>query len=276
MQFRHSKKTLAIASIIFSSTILSACAGPAFSGPIRPVRLAHVDGGTNSNLKCVDGKYTAPASKYNKKTKKNYGGNSTEEAFNLLAYRFSASVCKAIHLEIKNQANATTSYLDMLDTGGTLIRSRCNDYFAQKATNQTRNRVRRSSIAPITTAITGLLGVIDFSSEGTESDFLSIFSIGSAALTSGLDIYKEQFLFSSENISSVRRITIGDFDNKFEATLNEKDLTFNKTARHLMDLQEVCTPSNILELVKVAIKREADLKAPETPAKPATEEATAK
>lgn len=171
---------------------------------------------------------------------------------NNLSVSFSAKVCASLHEPA--DAEITSG---MLQSGMTLVKVRCNDYFNAKQTHQGGVRLVRSLIQPLSVAIAGAFSVIDFGSERRESDALALLAVGNTAANSGIDIYEDQFLFGADNVYSVRDMTLRALAAHQEAIEDAVEAgtltTFDEAARALVDHQNICTPGNILELVRASI-----------------------
>ena len=229
-----------IGAFALVSVALSGCSSPAFVGPPRLVRLAHIDGAVGApSFECNRGVFT--------------GGSAAGEDDLLrhnLGYQFSEKVCASMYAD---EANAETRATAMLESGFTLVKVRCNDFFAVKASNQTTARLLRSLLQPLTVAITSTFSVIDFGSESEESDALALLAAGSALAGAGIDIYEEQFLFDADNIDAVRGLTMRALDAHRTEVLARDPDAFDPAVRQLVDHQMICTPASILGLVRNAI-----------------------
>lgn len=233
-------KSVGLGCLMAATFVLSAC-GAGFAGPPRLVRLSHIDGSVRSgDFNCVNGVLTSPLE----------GAESVMQ--NNLSVSFSAKVCASL----SNPADAEVTSA-MLQSGMTLVKVRCNDYFNAKQTHQGGARLARSLIQPLSVAITGAFSVITFGSERRESDALALLAVGTAAANSGIDIYEDQFLFGADNVYSVRDMTLRALkahqDDIEDAVKSGRLTTFDKAARTLVDHQNICTPGNILELVRASI-----------------------
>lgn len=215
---------------------LNAC-GSGFYGPPQPVRLSHIDGSTRAGeFNCVNGTLIAP-------------GNDRESAvYSNLGFNFSQRVCASF----SDQDNEDLAGA-MVNSGITLVRTRCSDFFAAKQTNQGRARLVRSLIQPLTIAITSTFAVVNFGSEQKESDALALLAAGNALATAGLNIYEDQFLFGAENVYSVQALTMRALSAHQSDIQSADPSTFDAGVRVLLDHQSICTPGNILELVRAAI-----------------------
>lgn len=226
------RRILASASI---AMLMTGCASStSFEGPPRLVRLAHVDGGVARQFDCENGRLTS-TSTVNPQT-------------NNLGYRFSAATCAAF-----DRPDDATAQRAMLEAGFTVVQVRCNDFFYQRAGNQTRAQVGRSLIAPVTAALTGIVGLINFKGEGRSDDVLAGLSIATAFATSSLNVYEEQFLFNANNINAVRGLTMRALSTHRAQTITDNPTTFDQTIRSLTDHQMICTPASILEMTRAAI-----------------------
>lgn len=226
----------ALVALPLLAVCLSSC-GAGFYGSPRPVRLAHIDGSTQvGKFNCVSGVLTAPQS-----------GPESMQSGNL-GLNFSRDVCAAIAAQDSQDATK-----DMLESGITLVKVRCTDFFAAKRANQSRARLTRSLIQPLTVAVTSTFAVLNFGSEQRESDALALLAAGNALATAGLDIYEDQFLFGAENVTSVEAMTLRALAAHETDILNANLTSFNRGVRALLDHQNICTPGNILNLVQASI-----------------------
>lgn len=217
---------------------VTACSTPGMRGPAMPVRLAHVDGaaGTPNGTCDSSGNFTPD------------GPGKGAAPLNNLELNFSRLVCRSLA-----DGSNSTKAADMLQGGVTLVKVRCNDYFATKGTSQEKARLTRSLIAPVSALITSVFAVINFSSEKRESDYLALLAAGSTFANAGLKIYEEQFLFNADNINSVRGLTMRALDTHRAAILAASPLTFDTAIRQLTDHEMICTPASILDLTRSAI-----------------------
>lgn len=141
----------------------------------------------------------------------------------------------------------------MMDAGITLNRMRCNDFFAERAGNQTRERIIRGAIAPVSALITGIIGIANFNTDAGRQEAIQILGIGESATIAGLELYESEFLFGAANVNSVRTLTMRAADEHAAGILSQ-NVGFYTAARHLIDHQMICTPANILELAQAAIR----------------------
>jgi hypothetical protein len=143
----------------------------------------------------------------------------------------------------------------MLRSGFMYNYSFCENYFNVMAKNQRRSKISRSLLAPLTSVITGIIGLQDFSSNpGSKEDLIQGLAIGSAAATSILDIYDEHFLFGTDNIDSVETMTLKALDAHSSSVSKQTNIRFETGMKHLIDNQGQCTPQSILTLARSSIK----------------------
>lgn len=235
-------KVFYAASLAF---LVTSC-GPAFYGPPRPVRLAHIDGSVNANEFICDeiGNF-----------KPTRNSSATVERNNQ-GYSFSSSVCRSLRAKESDLIDEKVAAKDMVDSGITLVKTRCSDFFAAKRGNQTKARLTRSLLQPLTVAVTSTFAVINFGGENGEqkqSDALALLAAGNALATAGLDIYEDQFLFGAENVTSVEQMTMRALAAHEQAILSSEIPSFNVGVRRLIDHQSICLPGNILDLVRQSI-----------------------
>ncbi len=152
--------------------------------------------------------------------------------------------------------DATNPYVNsMLRSGFMYNYSFCENYFNVMAKNQRRSKISRSLLAPLTSVITGIIGLQDFSSSpGSKEDLIQGLAIGSAAATSILDIYDEHFLFGTDNIDSVETMTLKALDAHSSAVTKQTDIRFETGMKHLIDNQGQCSPQSILTLARSSIR----------------------
>lgn len=246
----------AVTLLPFLALTMTACTS-GIHGPPKPVRLSHIDGATRAGeFKCVDGKLTPSNSDKN-----------TAQQFNL-AFNFSSKVCSSFTKQDDKKLAG-----EMVNSGITLVRTRCSDFFAAKQSNQARTRLVRSLIQPLTIAVTSTFSVINFGSEQRESDALALLAAGNALAGAGLEIYEDQFLFGADNVYSVQALTMRAL-SAHQADIQKSDPSnFDAGVRMLLDHQSICTPGNILELVRAAIDK-GDFRARQAPSggdQPATQ-----
>lgn len=141
-----------------------------------------------------------------------------------------------------------------MEAGAVLISVKCGNYLDSKADNQRRVNVWRDTFAPITALLTGAYALAD-KGETVDHDVLTAFSLGTTAANAGFKIYEERYLFSARNINSVRRLVLeAVLDNYREAArISDDKLNFRQATAILIEVQHVCSPQNISELVSQAI-----------------------
>lgn len=220
----------------------SACNSPGFNGPIRPVALAHVHGGVgHPSFVCEKNGEFKSGSILNEDDIKTHN----------LGYSFSANVCDSLR-----HGDSSVKARKMLQSGFTLVKVRCNDFFAVKASRQTKARATRSFFRPLTTAITSTFSVINFGGEDNEGDALALLTAGTVLGGALIDIYEEQFLFDADNIYAVRSLTMQALDVHREEVVARGVPSFDVAVRQLADHQMICTPASILGLTRTAIQNE--------------------
>jgi hypothetical protein len=219
-------KTISLAILIILST--SAC-GNTVNGPRRLIQQGEIDHGDVADAACLAS---------------TDAGNPGAD-LNELFYR---AGCAAL----SDPSNPTLAR-QMIDAGVTLNRVRCTDFFAERAGHQTRERILRGAVAPLSALITGILAVANFKTDGGRKEALQILSIGQSATVAGLELYESEFLFGAANVNSVRTLTMRALNEHATGILTQ-DVQFFGAARHLIDHQMICTPANILELSQNAIR----------------------
>ena len=142
-----------------------------------------------------------------------------------------------------------------MQTGFDLVKDRCRAYLERKSDHQRDVNVWRDTFVPLTALATGVIGLVD-QGETINNDVLVALGLLTSAATSGVEIYEERFLFGAENVNSVRKL----LDNALTVGAEEKlalpdsRLRYTKSIEHIVSNQLICSPQNILDLVKVAIE----------------------
>lgn len=229
--------------------VLSGC-GSSFYGPPRLARLSHIDGSVGTpNFQC-DASGAFSPNRNSAGTGR--GSQETIQQFNL-SWKFSSKVCKSMRA---SEANEESAAKEMVNSGISLVKVRCADFFAAKRGNQSKARLIRSLLQPLTVAITSTFAVINFGGEEEgefgQDDALALLAAGNALATAGLNVYEDQFLFGAENVTSVEQMTMRALATHERAILKSVS-SFDVGVRRLIDHQSICLPGNILELVRQSI-----------------------
>lgn len=141
-------------------------------------------------------------------------------------------------------------YRQMVIEGVGVVRANCSDFFKNRGENQKWIGFTRDIVAAGGTLATGVLAIT-----GATTLALSIVSLSTAGIYSGLDVYQKNFLFGSDNIESVRTLILNSLSAHTDKVLSDsKPWTFQNAAGAILDNQEICKPASILALVREAIK----------------------
>jgi hypothetical protein len=135
----------------------------------------------------------------------------------------------------------------MLDDGYSLIYTNCQEYFREAGKTQQILIVTRDFLGTLGTLATGVIAVAHASKDAT-----AIAALITATGYSVTDNISREFLFASDNIDSVRELTLTkmtDFYNRIPAA----PMTYNSVTRNLTDIQNYCSLRKIAALVKDAI-----------------------
>lgn len=135
----------------------------------------------------------------------------------------------------------------------TMIYADCNDYFAHMGRRQSASRILRSSIAPLTTLLTGILTLSNFKNGTDEKHLLTLLTLGANAGTSGLDIFDENFLFGANNIDAVKQLITKALVEHAKKTLQNRRPTFDQAVINVLDNESICRPPQIMRLTREAI-----------------------
>lgn len=136
--------------------------------------------------------------------------------------------------------------------GANLVDANCEDFFRARGSAETFLNVARD-----TTAASGSLasGVLSLASPAN-AVAAGVISLVTSTASNGLDIYTKNFLFGSDNIESVRAMTINALaTHRAKAfPLNDTSLwDFGGAVTVIMDHQDLCTPANIRSLALASI-----------------------
>ncbi|MBR8279087.1 hypothetical protein [Burkholderia vietnamiensis] len=129
-----------------------------------------------------------------------------------------------------------------------LIGANCNDFFSSAAQNQKWIIFSRDTVAAVGTLATSILSLTNAGKTA-----VSAVAIGTGAGFTGLDLYTKDFLFSAENISSVRDLTISALSAHKAAALSSPAASYPEVVLALQYEQDLCTPMRIASLVRQAI-----------------------
>ena len=176
-----------------------------------------------------------------------------------LVYNFNQSYLKAAAEEAAismGSATAPTASTDpvsqharqMAIDGINLIDGNCDDFFNDRGEDETLLNISRDTTAASGSLASGVLSLAS-PANAVASAVLSLLTTTTA---SGFDIYTKNFLFGSNNIDSVRTMTLAALATHKAAALPGNDTTvwhFGDASEVIMDHQNYCTPSKIRSLV---------------------------
>lgn len=137
----------------------------------------------------------------------------------------------------------------MLDTGFDYIEATCSDFFATAGQTQKWLIVARDTVGAVGTLATAGLALAD---KGTNA--VAAIGLGTSVAFSGIDIYTKNFLFSADNIESVRTLTMKALNVHREAVEKLGPFTYTTATVALLDNQNICSPMQIAALSRDAIK----------------------
>lgn len=153
----------------------------------------------------------------------------------------------------------------MLSDGFALIYADCSEYFRVAGRTQQRLLFGRDLLGSFGTLATGVIALAHASKDAT-----AIAALVTATGYSVMDDIAKDFLFSAENVDSVRDITLRAIQaNQASVLLHNSVFNYNTVVLYLEDNQDYCTLRRIAALVKDAAKNakvgEAVPAAPATP-----------
>jgi hypothetical protein len=141
---------------------------------------------------------------------------------------------------------------EMLESGFSLVRADCQQFFISRKDAQGRANILRSSVAPISAALAGLIGLVHFSKNDADR-YITALALGTSAVNSSIDIHTEHYLFGADNVQEVRDLTFKAISASEQAIRTGNPSGYYAVANQLMDHQDICTPQRIAQLTKLAI-----------------------
>jgi len=139
----------------------------------------------------------------------------------------------------------------MLRSGFSLIVASCDDYFRSAGTTQRWVIVASDYVAAAGTLATSILALTHAGAAA-----VSATALGTSTVLAGTSIYTKDFLFASENMDSVRTLTmnaIHEHQKLVNATVTN-NLDANDAVTAILDDQVICTLPHIATMVRSAIK----------------------
>jgi hypothetical protein len=184
--------------------------------------------------------------------------NSTETKgaqIDIFALAYAAALNDAILTANNTPANSPEEssklYERMAREGFAVVASNCTEFFSSGGQKEQYLGVLRD-VVNISSAIAA--GVIAIS--GPTAQGVAALGLATISAHSALDSYQKNFLFGTENISSVRILILNALNShrdKVLATLGLWD--FSNAYLAIRDNQELCQSSDIVRLVKEAIEK---------------------
>ena len=144
----------------------------------------------------------------------------------------------------------------MLNSGFSLVRLYCNEYFNEMGRNQRNSAVLRDLVKPVSDIVNMVIGLKLLSDrENVNADLVTGFAGLSSAGVASLTIYDRHFLFDHDNIAAVRTMTMNALaKHRGEVYKNMPDDVVLAVGQ-LQENENICTPAQILSNVRDAIKK---------------------
>lgn len=172
-------------------------------------------------------------------------GPSSPDAQKGLAKSFVDSESKSF----ADQSNAELAET-MLSDGFDLVYGNCSEFFSSAGETQKWVIVARDAIGVIGTLGTSVLALHNGSKNAVAN-----LALGTGLSFSALDIYTKNFLFSAENIDSVRTLVTNALSAHKKVVLTQTPFTYQSATIQILDTQDICTPAAISALARAAIKK---------------------
>ena len=137
---------------------------------------------------------------------------------------------------------------EMMRTGYALIYSNCNQFFESAGETQKWLIFSKDQIAA-----TGTLGSAVLALHNGTKNAIANVALASNTAVSWIDIYSRNFLFASENIESVRDLTLKALTTHASAVGYSPTDNYESATVALLDNQNICMPRSIASLARQAI-----------------------
>lgn len=142
---------------------------------------------------------------------------------------------------------------EMMANGFLLVRTNCDDFFADMAILQRDADIGRDMVAPILSALSNIVALRSLT-DGQRSEINGIFAIASTTVLAGISIVDQHFLFGAENSQDVHDLTFDALAAHKEEVEEMGDLSFQDALEQLIDHQVICSPAYIRRLTRQAIQ----------------------
>jgi hypothetical protein len=134
--------------------------------------------------------------------------------------------------------------------GMTAVYGNCSDFFLDAGEHEKYIGFTRDAVAVAGSLAAGIMALSSASSSAVATVALT-----TGTLYSSLDVYTKNFLFGAENIDSVRALIMNVLDVHQKAVLEDTaPWTFDNAVKVILDHQDLCRPSAIVNYVRAAIK----------------------
>jgi hypothetical protein len=140
----------------------------------------------------------------------------------------------------------------MLLDGFALTRANCTEYFRSAGHTQQNLIFAGHLIATLGTLATGIIALAHASKDAT-----AIVALATTTTYSVMDDISKDFLFSADNIESVRDLTLRTMQADQTTSLANTQFTYDNVVIDLQEDQNYCLLSKIAALVKDAAKNAA-------------------
>jgi len=141
-------------------------------------------------------------------------------------------------------------YQEFAFDGMGTVDDNCSDFFTTAGEHEKWISFTRDMIGATGTVASGALALT-----GAPKSAIAALILATGTAYNGLDVYTRNFLFGADNIDSVRTLILNALDAHRKIVLDDKSpWDFNNSMRVVLDHQEICRPSAIVALVKIAIK----------------------
>ena len=152
-----------------------------------------------------------------------------------------------------NNPSDTGDASALLNSGLSLVDNACRDYFRSEGKLQQEVLFTRDAGIAIAPVAAGAMAV----SRASAAE-IAYATIAGSALTAGVSVVAKDFLFDSNNIDAVERLTMKDMSRqedkiKENAHQYRSQVDFNWVVNQIEDHQTHCQPAHILSITRKAI-----------------------
>jgi hypothetical protein len=149
-----------------------------------------------------------------------------------------------------NAAEDAIIYRSLAVHGMAVVYGNCSDFFLEAGEHEKYIAFTRDAVAVVGSLASGIMAL-----SSASSNAVAVVALTTGTVYSSLDVYTKNFLFGAENIDSVRTLILNVLDVHQKAVVEDQSpWTFDNAVNVILDHQDMCRPSAIVNYVRAAIK----------------------